>query len=131
MAGATQRIVAGPVWSKLIGADRRDCLVLIDAYGPIEIAVAEGEAPDASIARGHSVTGRYQVLIRGRDIVWAKGSGAQVFATAFKNIPTFGGSGPAQVNPPEPSIGVTATDSDGQVVVLIDADGTPVTLIEA
>lgn len=130
MAGATQRIIAGAAWSKLIAADNRDCLVLIDAWGAIEIAVSESKLLDPSVTRGHPTNGTIWLRIQGRDAVWAKGAGTPVYATALKFIPTFNGQASSSGGQPVEPSPLQAIDASGALVSLTDAAGNLVTITE-
>ena len=85
MAGATLRIIAAAQWRKLIEARNRDCLVMIDARGPVEIAVSDSGPLDPSVTRGHPLTGADWMRIHGLEVIWVRGAASLLMRRMFTN----------------------------------------------
>lgn len=86
MANATQRIPLGSGWSRVAEANGREALALLDAYGAVEVAVAEGEPPHPTLAQGHVVTASFSRKLTGAEILWARGQGAAAVVTLLKPV---------------------------------------------
>ena len=80
MASATKLTNAAAGWTPIAEARGRMGLIEIDAYGAVEVAISEGRAPDGSVS-GHSVTGPFRRVLRGRERVYVRGAGVQVVST--------------------------------------------------
>lgn len=89
MASATKRIILSTGWVKIAEAKGRDAMAMIDAYGSVQLAVAEGEPPRGDVASGHSLNGSMMWPVKGAEIIWARGAGVAVSVTLLKVVPEF------------------------------------------
>lgn len=88
MATATKNFVLGADWQEIARAGGRDALLMVDCYGPFELAIAEGERPRPGVA-GHGITDAFVRQLRGAEIAWARGTGVQVVATTLGSLPGY------------------------------------------
>lgn len=80
MATATERFTLTSAWREVARARGREAILLLDAYGPAQIAIAEGnDPPEAST--GHAVDGAFVRQIRGTERAWARGAGSSIVST--------------------------------------------------
>ncbi len=89
MASATRRIILSSGWVKIAEAKGREAMAMIDAYGAVQLAVADGEPPRGDVASGHSLNGSMMWPVKGAEIIWARGAGVAVSVTLLKVVPEF------------------------------------------
>lgn len=89
MASATKRIILSSGWVKIAEAKGREAMAMIDAYGAVQLAVADGEPPRGDVASGHSLNGSMMWPVKGAEIIWARGAGVAVSVTLLKVVPEF------------------------------------------
>lgn len=89
MASATKRIILSSGWQRIAQAKGREAMALINSYGSVQLAVAEGEPPRGDVASGHSLNGSMMWPVKGADIIWARGAGVAVSVTLLKVVPEF------------------------------------------
>ncbi|WP_323008520.1 hypothetical protein [Paracoccus sp. (in: a-proteobacteria)] len=89
MASATKRIILSSGWVKIAEAKGREAMAMIDAYGAVQLAVADGEPPRGDVASGHSLNGTMMWPVKGAEIIWARGAGVAVSVTLLKVVPEF------------------------------------------
>lgn len=114
MASATQRIILSSGWQKIAEAKGREAMALIDAYGAVQLAIADGEPPRGDVANGHALNGSMMWPVRGAEIVWARGNGVAVAVTLLKVVPEFATLDTAAVKVVAASAKVTATAADAK-----------------
>ncbi|QRZ14725.1 hypothetical protein JWJ88_17320 [Paracoccus methylovorus] len=114
MASATQRITLSAGWQKIAEAKGREAMALIDAYGAVQLAIADGEPPRGDVANGHALNGSMMWPVRGAEIVWARGNGVAVSVTLLKVVPEFATLDSAAVKVAAASAKVTATAADAK-----------------
>lgn len=114
MANATRRIPLGSGWIRVAEAQGREALALLDAYGAVEVAVAEGDPPHPTLAKGHVVTASFSRKLTGAEILWARGQGAAAVVTLLKPV-----SEDMQVHPASAMDGVARTAA-GNALTLIE-----------
>lgn len=89
MASATKRIILSSGWVKIAEAKGREAMAMIDAYGAVQLAVADGEPPRGDVTSGHSLNGSMMWPVKGAEIIWARGAGVAVSVTLLKVVPEF------------------------------------------
>ena len=90
MANATQIVTLGSTWTRIAAANSKESLALLDAYGSVQIALAEGDTPDADLTHGHTVTGAFSIRMKGAEILWGRGSGVLVAVTQVAQVDGYG-----------------------------------------
>lgn len=90
MATATKIITLGSTWTRIAAANSKESLALLDAYGSVQIALAEGDTPDAGLTYGHTVTGSFAIRMKGAEILWGRGSGVSVAVTQVAQVYGYG-----------------------------------------
>ncbi|MEF9602735.1 hypothetical protein O4J55_10415, partial [Paracoccus sp. PXZ] len=116
MASATKRIILSSGWQRIAQAKGREAMALIDAYGSVQLAVAEGEPPRGDVASGHSLNGSMMWPVKGADIIWARGAGVAVSVTLLKVVPEFATLDSAALKIATASAQATAEAADGKAV---------------
>jgi|GEM_PF-6632863 len=86
MATATQIVTLSEDWTLIATAKGRDAMLMVDAYGMVQLAIADGERPTASLAQGHQFSGPFLGQVRGAEVVWARGAGLQVAVTLLQVV---------------------------------------------
>ena len=90
MANATQIVTLGAYWTKLAASGGRDAIALLDARGAIQVAIWEGKNPP-DVAAGHVVSaGSFSRVIKGAEVIWARGAGVQVAVTQLAPLDGYG-----------------------------------------
>ncbi|WP_313349089.1 glycosyl hydrolase family 28-related protein [Paracoccus sp. (in: a-proteobacteria)] len=125
MASATQRITLSSGWQKIAEAKGREAMALIDAYGAVQLAIADGEPPRGDVASGHALNGSMMWPVRGAEIVWARGSGVAVAVTLLKVLPEFATLDSAAVKLAAASAKVTASAADAKATQAMQPPFTP------